>query len=237
MEEQLRTLAQMQKLDDKIGALRQLQNELPKELNDILDNVAQAETNLNKTKSELEEINKKLRNLELDIKQHQENIKKYSQQLAEIKTNKEYKALNSEIAYLKEKISELESQELELMDEESEFKKKMEIAKAELEKAKKIQREREDELRKKIESLDGEIDNFRAERNKLAQTLPQSLVNQYAKLIKYKNNCAVAYARNGACGACGFVIRPQVRIEIQQRNKINYCENCGRILMEKFEDL
>jgi hypothetical protein len=185
----------------------------------------------------LEEINKKLRNLELDIKQHQENIKKYSQQLAEIKTNKEYKALNSEIAYLKEKISELESQELELMDEESEFKKKMEIAKAELEKAKKIQREREDELRKKIESLDGEIDNFRAERNKLAQTLPQSLVKQYAKLIKYKNNCAVAYARNGACGACGFVIRPQVRIEIQQRNKINYCENCGRILMEKFEDL
>ena len=74
MEEQLRTLAQMQKLDDKIGALPQLQNELPKELNDILDNVAQAETNLNKTKSELEEINKKLRNLELDIKQHQENI-------------------------------------------------------------------------------------------------------------------------------------------------------------------
>ena len=237
MEEQLRTLAQMQKLDDKIGALRQLQNELPKELNDILDNVAQSETNLNQIKGELEEINKKLRNLELDIKQHQENIKKYSQQLAEIKTNKEYKALNSEIAYLKEKISELESQELELMDEESEFKKKMEIAKAELEKAKKIQREREDELRKKIESLDGEIDNFRAERNKLAQTLPQSLVKQYAKLIKYKNNCAVAYARNGACGACGFVIRPQVRIEIQQRNKINYCENCGRILMEKFEDL
>ncbi|HNZ44447.1 MAG TPA: C4-type zinc ribbon domain-containing protein [Candidatus Syntrophosphaera thermopropionivorans] len=237
MEEQLRTLAQMQKLDDKIGALRQLQNELPKELNDILANVEQAEANLNTIKNEMEEITKKLRSIELDIKQYQENIKKYAQQLADIKTNKEYKALNSEIAYLKEKISELESQELELMEEESECKEKMEKAKTELEEAKKIQQERENELRKKIASLDGDIEHLRAERNKLAQTLPQSLVKQYAKLLKYKNNCAVAYARNGACGACGFVIRPQVRIEIQQRNKINYCENCGRILMEKFEDL
>ena len=43
MEEQF-TLAQMQKLDDNC-ALRQLQNELPKELNDILANVEQAEAN------------------------------------------------------------------------------------------------------------------------------------------------------------------------------------------------
>jgi predicted nucleic acid-binding Zn-ribbon protein len=178
-----------------------------------------------------------LRSLELDIKQYQDNIKKYSQQLADIKTNKEYKALNSEIAYLKEKISELESQELELMEEESECKKNMDKAENILEEAKKIQQEREDELRKKIASLDSEIENLRVERIKLAQTLPQAVVKQYAKLLKHKNNCAVTYARNGACGACGFVIRPQVRIEIQQRNKINYCENCGRILMEKFKDI
>jgi len=75
MEEQLRTLAQMQKLDDKIGALRQLQNELPKELNDILANVEQAEATLNTIKNEMEEITKKLRSIELDIKQYQENIK------------------------------------------------------------------------------------------------------------------------------------------------------------------
>ncbi len=237
MEEQLRTLAKMQKLDDQIGTLRLLQQELPQELNDIIERVDQATANLLGSETERAEIAKKQRALEGDIKQSQETIKKYATQLSEIKTNKEYKALNSEIAYLKDKISELESQELEQMDLESEAKKKVDQDKKDLEAAEKTKREREGDLRKQIESLDTEIEKLRAERTVLAQTLPQNLVRQYANMIKNKNNLAVVYARNGACGGCGFVIRPQIRIEIQLRKKINFCESCGRILMERFEDI
>ena len=237
MEEQLRTLAKMQKLDDQIGGLRQQQQELPQELNDIIEHVDAATANLLGSETERAEIAKKQRVLEGDIKQNQETIKKYSNQLSEIKTNKEYKALNSEIAYLKDKISELESQELEQMDLESEAKQKVDQDKKDLEAAEKTKREREGDLRKKIESLDTEIEKLRAERTVLAQTLPQNLVRQYANMIKNKNNLAVVYARNGACGGCGFVIRPQIRIEIQLRKKINFCESCGRILMERFEDI
>jgi predicted nucleic acid-binding Zn-ribbon protein len=237
MEEQLRILAQMQKLDDQIGNLRFLQQELPKELNDIIEHVDQATANLLGSEAERSEIVKKQRGLESDIKQHHETIKKYAAQLSEIKTNKEYKALNSEISYLKDKISELESQELELMDAEAEARKKVEQDKAVLDEAEKTKQEREGELRRKIESLDAEIEGIRSERNKLAHTLPQNIVRQYAHMIKNKGNCAVVYAREGACGGCGFVIRPQIRIELQLRSKINYCESCGRILMERFEDI
>jgi predicted nucleic acid-binding Zn-ribbon protein len=56
-------------------------------------------------------------------------------------------------------------------------------------------------------------------------------------MIKNKGNKAVVYVQNGACSGCGFVIRPQIRIELQLRKKINFCESCGRILMERFEDI
>lgn len=237
MEEQLRTLAKMQKLDDQIGSLRLLQQELPQELNDIIEHVDQATANLLNSETERAEIEKKQRALEGDIKQNQDTSKKYATQLSEIKTNKEYKALNSEIAYLKDKISELESQELELMDEEAEAKQKVDQDKIDLAAAEKTKREREGDLRKKIESLDAEIDKLRAERTLLAQTLPQNIVRQYANMIKNKDNCAVVYNRNGACGGCGYVIRPQIRIELELRKKVNFCESCGRILMEKFADL
>lgn len=236
MEDQLRTLAQMQKLDNQIGSLRMLQQELPQELNEIIDHVEQATANMLNSETERAEIAKKQRTLETDIKQHQDQIKKYSTQLAEIKTNKEYKALNSEIAYLKEKISDLESQELELMDAEAAAKKKVEEDKQELARAEQDKRDREGELRAKIESLEGEIEAIRAERIKLAHTLPQSLVKNYASMIKNRNNLAVVYNVNGACGGCGYVIRPQLRIELQLRNKINYCESCGRIVIEEFVD-
>ncbi|NLW18880.1 MAG: hypothetical protein GXY81_04235 [Candidatus Cloacimonetes bacterium] len=237
MEEQLRTLAKMQKLDDQIGALRVLQQDLPQELNDIIDRVDEATANMLNSETIRAEIGKEQRTVEGDIKQHQETIKKYAGQLSEIKTNKEYKALNSEIAYLNEKISELEGQELELMDKEAEARKKVEEDKKVLEAAENVKREREGELRKKIESLDLEIERLRTDRTELAKTLPQNLVRQYAHMIKNKGNCAVVFSRNGACGGCGFVIRPQIRIELEQRKKINFCESCGRILMEKFSDL
>ena len=237
MEELLRKLARMQRLEDQIGSLKLLQQELPKELNDIIGHVEQATANLLNSETDRAEIAKKQRALESDIKQHNESIKKYATQLSEIKTNKEYKALNSEIAYLKDKISELESQELLLMDSEAESKKQVERDKGELDEAEKAKRAREGELRDKIASLDAEIENLRAERNKLAHTLPQNLVKQYGNMIKNKNNCAVVYETNGACGGCGFVIRPQIRIELQLRSKLNYCESCGRILMERFDDI
>ena len=124
MEEELKTLAKMQALDDQIGRYRILQKELPKQLNEIIESVEEATANLLAVETERAEINKKQRSVEMDIKQMQEQSKKYSAQLTEIKNNKEYKALNSEIAYIKDKISDNESSLLELMELENEIKEK-----------------------------------------------------------------------------------------------------------------
>jgi predicted nucleic acid-binding Zn-ribbon protein len=234
--EQMKTMAKMQKLDDHIGSLRVLQQELPKQLSEIIERVDLATATLLAREGERNELGKKQRALESDIKQFSEQIRKYGAQLSEIKTNKEYKALNSEISYLKEKISELESLELEMMDQETEMKARVDEAKQELADAEAQKRAKEGELRAKIDSLETQIESTRAERNKLAAGLPPTLIRQYGMMIKNKNNLAVVYNRNGACGGCGFVIRPQIRIELQLRKKIILCESCGRILLEPFEE-
>ncbi|MDP2174162.1 MAG: C4-type zinc ribbon domain-containing protein [Candidatus Cloacimonadaceae bacterium] len=236
VETQLRTLCKMQALDDKIGRYKVLQQELPKQLNDIIESVDQATINLLNTETQRAELAKKQRSIEGDVKQYTDQIKKYSTQLSEIKTNKEYKALNSEIIYLKDKISDLESQEIELLDQESVIKEQSSLDKAVLEAAEKHKREKEGDLRAQIEKLESEIESTRAMRNELARTLPTNLIKQYGNMIKNKGNQAVVYSINGACGGCGFVIRPQIRIELELRKKINTCESCGRILIMKFED-
>ena len=230
--EQLKTLVEMQKLDDQIGRYRILQLELPKQLSEIVDRVEQATATLLAVETEKAELNKKQRAMEGDIKQHGDQARKYATQLSEIKTNKEYKALNSEIAYLKEKISELESQEIELMDLETEIKVRVDEAKKELVAAEKAKRDQEGELRAQIDSLETKIEETRAQRNKLAATLPNQIIKQYGNMIKNKNNVAVAWNKDGSCGACGFVIRPQIRIELQLFKRLIPCENCGRILID-----
>lgn len=231
MEEQLKVLAAMQKLDDKIGQYRVLQEVLPKQLNEIIEKVEQATIDLLAGESEKAEINKTQRSLEGEIKTHQEQIKKYGAQLSAIKTNKEYKALNSEIAYLKDKISEIESQLLALMDNETEIKSRIVECKKALVEAEANKRAKEGDLKAQIATLEEKIESTRAERNKLAVTLPVALIKRYGNMIKNKENQAVAYSRDGSCGGCGFVFRQQMRIELQLRKKIVYCENCGRILL------
>lgn len=236
MREQLQTLAKMQALDDEIGRYKILQQELPKQLNEIIESVEQATANLLACESVRAEIGKKQRTCEADIKQFQEQARKYAGQLAEIKNNKEYKALNSEIAFLKGKISDVESQILELMEQDNDAKEKVAEAKTELEKAEQCKRDKEGDLRRQIESLDSQIEAIRTKRNELARSLPIPVVKHYGNMIKHKNNQAVAYNREGSCGGCGFVIRQQMRIELQLMRKIVYCENCGRILMNKIEE-
>lgn len=237
MEDQLRTLAQMQALDSEIGRYKVLQQELPKQLNEIIESVEQATINMLACETVRSEIAKKQRSLEADIKTHQEQSKKYATQLSEIKNNKEYKALNSEISYLKNKISEIESQLLELMEEETAAKETVNAAKAELEKAEQCKRDKEGDLRHQIEGLETKIEEVRAQRNDLARTLPVPVVKHYGNMIKNKSNQAVAFNRDGSCGACGFVIRQQTRIELQLMRKLIFCENCGRILMNRFAEI
>ncbi|MDZ4121457.1 MAG: C4-type zinc ribbon domain-containing protein [Candidatus Cloacimonadaceae bacterium] len=236
MIEKLRTLARMQVFDDKIGQFRLLQQELPKQLNEIIQNVDAAMGKMLVVETEKAELQKKLRVLELDIKTHQDQIKKYSTQLSEIKTNKEYKALNSEIAFLKTKVNDIESQILEMMDIEAEINERLTKAKADLEQAEKTKKDKEGDLRRQIDQLETAIEEARNSRNDLARTLPEALIRQYGSLIKHKGNQAVAYNVDGYCGGCGIVIRPQVKIEMQLCKKILTCENCGRILMDRFKD-
>ncbi|MFO7659709.1 MAG: C4-type zinc ribbon domain-containing protein [Candidatus Cloacimonadaceae bacterium] len=236
MIDKLKTLARMQKLDDEIGRCRELQKVLPKQLHTLIQDVESASAKVQETKTVKEGIVKRQHELENEVKHNNELKLKYGNQLADIKTNKEYKALNSELASLTQKNSDIESALIELMETETEISKQLAACQNELKAAEKSKAEKEDDLRQQIGELDGKIEELRKKRTELALTLhADSLVKQYGNLIKNKSNQAVAYNQNGACSGCGFVIRPQIRIELELRKKIHNCENCGRILMNRFD--
>lgn len=237
MIEKLRTLVRMQAFDDEIGRCRELQKVLPQQLNTLIQDVEEASARVQETQNVKDGIVKRQKELEGEIKHNNELKLKYGNQLAEIKTNKEYKALNSEIANLTQKNGDIESQLLELMDTETEINKQLAQYQTELKAAEQRKAAKEDDLRQQISQLDGKIEELRRQRTELAHTLKSdALVKQYGNLIKNKNNRAVVFNVNGACGGCGFVIRPQIRIELELRKKIYNCESCGRILMNKIED-
>ncbi|MCK4311471.1 MAG: hypothetical protein KAW88_01915 [Candidatus Cloacimonetes bacterium] len=233
MIKELEVLNQMQKCDDIITGKSILTKTLPQELNSLIQNLEESNKKLAQTENKLEENLKFQKLKELDIKSNKEKIEKYKNQLLMIKTNKEYKALNSEISHLETKNSEIDDDLIVLMEEESNIR-------LQLEADKKVQKDAEDELKaneeklkKRIEEVEKEIAEIRNKRNLLAEGLPRQLIRRYAALIKNKGRKAVVFNENDACSGCGYQIRPQLVIEINEGKKILNCENCGRMLVPK----
>jgi predicted nucleic acid-binding Zn-ribbon protein len=233
MIKELNILVKMQECDDIIGEKEILTKQLPEELNNLKQNLETANNKLAETENTLDENLKTQKLKELDIKANNEKIEKYKNQLLTIKTNKEYKALNSEVSHLENKNSETDDELIVLMEEEVNIIAQLEIDKKEQKKADNELKANEEKLRKKIEDVEKNIAEYRKKRNILAKELNPQLVRRYALLIKNKNRKAVVFSDNNACGGCGYNIRPQLIIEINEGQKIINCENCGRLLVSK----
>lgn len=233
MIEELKFLVKMQKLDDKIGEKEKRKKELPKQLKSLKENVAITTQKVEEVKQKLDENLSTQKKKELEIQDNKAKMDKYRQQLLTIKTNKEYKALNSEVDYLEKKNNKIDDDRVELMEEEEEIREAQAEAQAQKKQADAELQAKEKKLEAKIEEVAKEIDELRTERNTMAKKLPRQLIKRYGALIKNKGRKAVVFNENNACSGCGYKIRPQLQIEINEGNKIISCESCGRIIVSK----
>lgn len=236
MHKNLSILIQMQDCDDKITELRALMEKLPRQLNNLKENVKTAEEKLQENKQLIDDNKKEENRLELIIKSNKEQIGRYQNQLLTIETNKEYKALNKEVSHLEQTNTELEDKIVILMEEAEELletKKEIEI---ELKKANDELSLNEKKLEDEIAEVKKEEEEYRARRMEFAKELPVSLVKKYAALIKNRNAKAVVFNVGEACGGCGFKIRPQVMVDLHEGEKIIFCESCSRFLVYNIEE-
>ena len=235
MKIEISVLIKMQKIDDKISELEQQKNRLPKQLEQLQTNVKKTQELLLAVEKKQESNSLKQKAKESELKANNELKSKYSHQLDGIKNNKEYKALNSQICNLTDKNTQIESELLVLLDEEATIKKQKVEANTLSKKANENLKANEDVLKKEIEKVDLEIEKLKKDRFELAKQISESNVKKYIQLIKNKNRKAVVCSHNNACSGCGFHIRPQILIELNNPVKIIYCENCGRIMVKSFD--
>ncbi|MFO7895938.1 MAG: C4-type zinc ribbon domain-containing protein [Candidatus Cloacimonadales bacterium] len=231
MNEQLHTLIEMQKLDDVISQKIELTRSLPKQLSGMKLAVKNADEEVEETQAKLDENKKTQKLKELEIKSNIEQMGKYKNQLLNVQTNKEYKALNSEVSHLEKKNSVIDDEILQMMEDENLLKKHFEMEKKIQAEAQAELKANENKINQQIDKVTLEIKEKRAKRNALAHQLPRHVVKRYAALIKGRNRKAVVYNNTDKCGGCGYILRPQLMIELKKADKIINCENCGRMLV------
>ena len=230
MNSQLDILINLQEIDSKMLNLENRIHQIPEEIFDLdqtLDNERKSVEELN---SLVNEGNKQRVLLEGDVESFKDKLSKYKTQLMEVKTNKEYQAMLHEIENTNQEIRTIEDQTLEQMVKTEESEQQLEEAKQKLATQESLLSKKRDELESSGLKIQGNIDQFKDERDQLEKQIQGEILQQYKKIALARNQIALAEAKDQSCQACHVRLRPQLFNEIKTNQKIITCESCNRIL-------
>lgn len=232
MQERIKALYELQKIDSKIDEINKVKGELPIEVADLEDEVAGLQTRIDKIQADIDELNALTRQAKEEIEQHKAMIVKYTEQQNNVRNNREFDAIGKEIEY-----QELQNQLCEKHIRE--YTAALKVKKQALEDAEAVKAERSVDLaakREELDSIDAEtakdVEALRAEEEKAREVIDERLLTAYNRIrSNVRNGLAVVSVKRDACGGCYNRIPPQRQSEIRQGKKIIICEYCGRILV------
>lgn len=233
VEEKLRALFELQKVDSEIDKIRILRGELPLEVEDLEDEIAGLETRIGNYDDEVASLEVAINNKKGEIKNSQELVKKYKEQQDNVRNNREFESLSKEI--------EFQTLEIELAEKRiREFSAQVKAKKDVIADATSRMEERKVDLANKKKELDDIVSDTQKEEEQLmarseeiGKIVESRLIIAYQRIrSNARNGLAVVTVQRDACGGCFAKIPPQRQLDIQSRKKIIVCEYCGRILVD-----
>jgi len=234
VEEKLRALYKLQKIDSKTDEIQILKGELPMEVKDLEDELAGLKTRIGKIEEELKEMEDNVANRKNANKESESLIKKYQKQQNNVKNNREFDAISKEIELQKLDIQLGEKRIREASDDMEQKVQYLEASKKAIKEKEKNLKQKKEELEHIIEETDAEEKTLLKKSKDHQSKIEDRLVQAYNRIrSSYKNGLAVVTVQRDSCGGCYNAIPPQTQMEIRQHKKILVCEHCGRILVDE----
>jgi predicted nucleic acid-binding Zn-ribbon protein len=234
LEEELRNLYELQRIDSLIDDIRVLRGELPLEVQELEEAVSGLKTRIEKQNEEVANLEKLIAEKKNTGKDAQALIKKYESQQNKVRNNREYESLGKEIDFQK--------LEIQLSEKRVKEYKAAIIAKQELiVQSESMLKEKNKDLKAKKEELDKIVSETEKEEKALLKKsdeakshIDHTLLDAYQRIRpNFKNGLAVVTVEREACNGCFVKIPPQRQSDIVSHKKLVVCEHCGRMLVDK----
>lgn len=233
MEERLKTLYELQNIDDQLDELEELRGDLPNAVESLREKIEGLKTDIVDKEKEQKESLKKRKENEDEIEKLQENQKKFKAQLYQVRNNKEYDALTKEIDHTEDLVSKLEAENDALADMSKKLTEEIDEVKPMLDELNEEMKVKEADLKVIIKANEKEETKLREKRKEIESQVKKADHSVYMRIRKAKKGMAVSTIKRSACSGCHNIVPPQRQLEIRRNNKLFFCEYCGRILVSQ----
>ena len=232
MQDDIKQLLEVQKIDLEIDKLIKSKKEYPNQMETLKKENEDTEKNLESIKASIIEKDLNKNTLESEINSEKEVLHAKEKRLLETKTNKEYNAVQSEIEKAKERIDALETEELELMNQLEALNPQKETIEQSIEGLVKTNTEKIKEIKSKFDAIESDIAKLEKQKADRLKDVNPRAMNVYNRLRKGKSGLAIASVDTirHSCRGCYKQLPPQKILEVRRGDKLLFCEGCGRIL-------
>ena len=230
MLQEIEQLLTIQDRDRKIRALKHEIKLAPLQRKDLDSRLAAAQQQLDTVKLKGKEIEVERKKLEVEAQSKRDQIAKYNAQKFQTRKNEEFQALTNEIKRFEDEVRLIEDRELDLMDGAE--KMKVTIADAEKENVtvKAQVQQQLANLDAKTIAIQDQLKQIEADRNTLASSVDEDLLDTYNHLFTSKGDNAVVALEHEVCMGCHMKLTTQTAVRVKGRREVVHCEQCGRIL-------
>jgi len=233
VEDKLKNLLQLQKIDSKLDEIQVLKGELPMEVSDLEDEITGLNARQTRIEEEINGISEFIEGKKSMVKDSEALIAKYEKQSENVKNNREFEAINKEIEDQQLEIKLCEKHIRDANEELTEKIKGLDLAKKAVASKEGVLNHKKSELEKIIADTEKEETALNKNSADARGHIDERLMYSYDRIRNsYRNGLAVVAVDRDACGGCFNSIPPQRQSEIRLHKKIIVCENCGRILVE-----
>ena len=233
VEEKLKTLFLLQRIDSEIDKITVLRGELPLEVQDLEDEIVGLETRINNQQEEVKKAEEQISHKKNEIKEAENLIKKYKDQQQNVRNNREFDSLSKEIEFQTLEIQLCEKKIKEFTNEASIKNQLIEEAEKNLDDKKGDLGIKQKELEDIVKETQKEENNLEKMSEELKNKIEPRLLTAYQRIREnMRNALAVVCIERDACGGCFNKIPPQRQADIASRKKIIVCEYCGRLLVD-----
>ena len=229
MQDKLKALAELQKVDLEISALRKSSEVYPKQIAELEKELATFKSAVDAEQLRLTELDQQKRTLEQNILEEKDKVKKWEARLAEQRSTREYAALAREIDIAKKANQNMADEVLELAKQQATARETAKAKTQELAARQDQVAGRMAELKGKIASFDDQVKALEGKRGAAAEKVDATLLRRY-EAVRKKRSPAMVTVNGGTCAGCNMNLPPQLYNTLVASQGTDICPNCNRII-------
>ncbi|XXF76582.1 C4-type zinc ribbon domain-containing protein [Myxococcaceae bacterium GXIMD 01537] len=229
MREKLKALAELQKVDLEVAALRKAADVHPKQIAELERELGAARSAIEAERNRVADIERQKSQLEQNITDEKDKVKKWEARLAEQRSTREYSALAREIDIAKKANLTMADELVELTKTLAAAREGVKGKEGEFASRQEQLAGRMSTLRAKLTEAEGQVKQLEAQRQSSAATVDANLLRRY-ETVRKKKLPAMVGVTNGTCQGCNMNVPPQLYNQLRTTLGTDICPSCNRII-------